>query len=92
LTIDAPPLELRIGAGGFAQVNSEQNRKLVAAVVAAAALSGQERVLDLYCGVGNFTLPLARRAGSVVGVESYAPAIDEARANAACHALGNAAF
>lgn len=90
--VDAPPLSLRISAGGFAQVNPEQNRGLVDAVVAAAALSGRERLLDLYCGVGNFTLPLARRAGSVVGVESYAPAIVDAVANASRHAVDNVTF
>lgn len=90
--VDDPPLSLQIRAGGFAQVNPEQNRRLVDAVVAAAALSGRERVLDLYCGVGNFSLPLARRAGAVVGVESYAPAIADAIANASRHAIGNATF
>ncbi|MCM2263793.1 MAG: 23S rRNA (uracil(1939)-C(5))-methyltransferase RlmD [Desulfuromonadales bacterium] len=90
--VDSPPLSLRIGAGGFAQVNPDQNRRLVDAVVAAAALSGRERVLDLFCGVGNFTLPLARRADSVVGVESYAPAIVDAVANASRHAIGNVTF
>jgi 23S rRNA (uracil1939-C5)-methyltransferase len=90
--VETPPLSLRIGPGGFAQINPQQNRTLVDAVVAAAGLSGRERILDLYCGVGNFTLPLARRAASVVGVESYAPAIADAIANATHHAIGNAAF
>jgi len=73
--VDDPPLALQVGAGGFAQVNPAQNRRLVDAVVAAAALTGGERILDLYCGVGNFTLPLARRAASVLGIEGYAPAV-----------------
>ena len=92
VTVDAPPLTLRVSAGGFTQVNPAQNRRLVAAVVAAAGLSGTERVLDLFCGAGNFTLPLARRAGAAVGVEEYAPAIADAVANAARNAIGNAAF
>lgn len=90
--VDDPPLPLRIGAGGFAQVNPAQNRRLVAAVVAAAALTGGERVLDLYCGVGNFTLPLARRAGSVLGIEDYPPAVADARYNARRQGLTNVAF
>jgi 23S rRNA (uracil1939-C5)-methyltransferase len=90
--VDEPPLGLQIGAGGFAQVNPAQNRRLAAAVVAAAALTGGERVLDLYCGVGNFTLPLARRAGSVLGIEGYPPAVADARDNARRHTITNVAF
>ncbi len=90
--VDDPPIALRTRAGGFAQVNPVQNRRLVDAVVVAAALTGQERVLDLYCGVGNFTLALARRAGVVVGVESYAPAIADAGANAADQGFSNVMF
>jgi 23S rRNA (uracil1939-C5)-methyltransferase len=91
-SVDEPPLQLRIGAGGFAQVNPVQNRRLVAAVVAAAELTGSERLLDLYCGVGNFTLALARRAAAVVGVESFPPAIADARMNAEYNGIGNATF
>ncbi len=92
MVVDEPPVQLQVGAGGFAQVNPAQNRRLVEAVVAAAALSGSERLLDLYCGVGNFSLPLARRAGAVVGVESYAPAIADAVGNASRHAIDNVSF
>lgn len=91
-SIDDPPLALHVGAGGFSQVNPEQNRQMVAAVITAAALTGQERVLDLYCGVGNFSLPLARRAAAVVGVENYAPAIADAIGNASRNALDNLRF
>jgi len=90
--IAEPSLSLYVRAGGFSQINAAQNRKLVAAVLAAANLQGEERVLDLYCGAGNFSLPLARRAGEVVGVEEYAPAIDDARINAVRLGLGNTRF
>jgi 23S rRNA (uracil1939-C5)-methyltransferase len=49
-------------------------------------------VLDLFCGIGNFTLPLARHAQSVVGVEGDAALIARARANAAGNGLANAEF
>lgn len=90
--VDNPPLDLHVGAGGFAQVNAAQNRRMVEAVVAAAGLTQRERVLDLFCGVGNFSLPLARRAGFIVGVECYPPAIADAMANAARHGLDNLSF
>jgi 23S rRNA (uracil1939-C5)-methyltransferase len=90
--VDEPPLQLQVSAGGFSQVNPAQNRRLVAAVVAAAELTGRERLLDLYCGVGNFTLSLARRAAAAVGVESYPPAIVDAQANAAHNGIANATF
>ncbi len=92
ISVDSPPLLLAYGPGGFAQVNLSQNRTLVQAVVEAAALTGCERVLDLYCGMGNFSLPLARRAREVFGVEEYAAAIDQARANARRNGIDNVTF
>lgn len=87
-----PPMLLRYGPGGFAQVNLPQNLALVREVTRAAALTGKERVLDLFCGMGNFSLPLARGAREVTGVEEYAPAIVKARQNAARLGIANAAF
>jgi 23S rRNA (uracil1939-C5)-methyltransferase len=92
LTVGDPPLVLGYGPGGFAQVNLAQNRALVGEVVALAAELQPQRVLDLYCGMGNFSLPLARCAESVVGVEEYAPAIAAARDNARRNGVANAAF
>jgi 23S rRNA (uracil1939-C5)-methyltransferase len=65
---------------------------LVDAVVEAAAPAADERVLDLYCGLGNFSLPLARRAASVQGVEGLAPLVARAARNAARNGIGNARF
>ena len=92
LRVDDPPLALGYGPGGFAQVNLAQNRALVAVVAAVAEELRPRRVLDLYCGMGNFSLPLARRSGAVVGVEEYAPAIDSARSNALRNGVTNASF
>ncbi len=92
ISVDQPPINLNYAAGGFAQINLPQNRQLVEAVLAAARLTGQERVLDLYCGMGNFSLPLARRSSRVCGVEDYAPSIELARRNAARNQLENVEF
>jgi 23S rRNA (uracil1939-C5)-methyltransferase len=51
-----------------------------------------DTVLDLFCGLGNFTLPLARHAGSVTGVEGDAGLVSRARDNAALNGLDNSAF
>lgn len=92
IEVGGPPLFLGYGPGGFAQVNLAQNRALVEAALQAAALQGTERVLDLYCGMGNFSLPLARHCRSVVGVEDYPPSIASAVRNAANSRLSNARF
>ena len=92
ISCDNPPLALAYKAGGFSQINLEQNRTLVNAVLSAAALHGTERVLDLYCGMGNFSLPLARRCAEVVGVEDYAPSITQAKINARQNGLNNIRF
>lgn len=92
ISCDHPPLSLAYKAGGFSQINLEQNRALVNAVLGAAQLEGDERVLDLFCGMGNFSLPLARRCREVVGVEDYAPSIAQAKMNAAKNGLSNIRF
>ena len=92
IDVDDPPLKLAYGGGGFAQINLRQNRHLVHEVLAAAKLTGTERVLDLFCGMGNFSLPLARRAGEVVGVEDFPPSISMARSNAGRNHLDNTEF
>ncbi len=90
--VDSPQLELCYGPGGFAQVNSSQNRNLVSTMLERLNLQGHERALDLFCGMGNFSLPLARRAAQVVGVEDYAPAIADALGNAERNNLANLDF
>jgi 23S rRNA (uracil1939-C5)-methyltransferase len=67
----------------FSQVNRAQNRKLVESVLELAALRPGMRVLDLFCGTGNLSLPSARRGADVTGVDADPLAIEAARRNAA---------
>jgi 23S rRNA (uracil1939-C5)-methyltransferase len=70
----------------FFQVNTEMAELLVKVVMAALSLRGAERVLDLCCGVGLFTLPISDRAAFVLGVESDPTATQDAALNLAGHA------
>lgn len=83
-------LDLRVDAVSFFQVSEEAAEALVAAVEVAVGAGPAERVLDCYCGVGTLTLPLARRAGTVTGVEAAAPAWADAVHNARTSRVGNA--
>lgn len=87
-----PDLALEIPADAFTQVNPAGNRLLVATVLGFGGFGPNERVLDLYCGAGNFTLPLARRGVRVHGVERDAVAVAAAEANAARLGLAGARF
>ena len=77
----------------FTQVNAHINRVLVDRAVRLLAPGAQERIIDWFCGIGNFTLPLARRAGRVLGIEGSETLVARARGNAARNGLdGRAAF
>jgi 23S rRNA (uracil1939-C5)-methyltransferase len=76
----------------FVQVNGAVNAALVRRALELLHPTPDSRVLDLYCGLGNFTLALARSAGSVVGVEGDAGLVERARHNARRNGLSNVAF
>lgn len=76
----------------FIQVNEPLNRALVGRVIELLSLDADAQVLDLYCGLGNFTLPIARRAAAVVGIEGDAGLVARAQANAARNGIANAEF
>lgn len=76
----------------FTQVNYEINRKMITRALEALELTKQDRVLDLFCGLGNFTLPLATMAGQVVGIEGDLPLVKHARENARLNNLENVEF
>jgi len=85
-------LRMDFGPTSFVQVNGVINEAMVGRAIELLEVEPGDRVLDLYCGLGNFTLPLARRAGAVVGVEGEAALIERARANARLNGIGNATF
>jgi 23S rRNA (uracil1939-C5)-methyltransferase len=85
-------VDLEFGPMDFVQVNGELNRRMVARAIELLAPATSDAVLDLYCGLGNFTLPLATRAARVFGVEGEAGLVARARANAERQGLANAAF
>ena len=87
-----PETSLSFSRGGFSQVNYRQNLELLSTVVQWAALEGTERVLDLYCGNGNFSIPLARLVSHVIGIEEYGPSIDDARINCTINGVENVSF
>jgi len=92
LTLVMDGMTFRATEGNFFQVNWEQNRNMVRTVLDFAELTGNETVLDLYCGIGNFSLPLAKKAKTVVGVESGYAAIEDAGKNAALNGMANVEF
>jgi 23S rRNA (uracil1939-C5)-methyltransferase len=76
----------------FVQVNAAINTAMVDQALDQLDVAPGDTVLDLFCGLGNFSLPLARRGAAVLGVEGDAGLIARARANAASNGIGNAEF
>ena len=92
---DAPggrELVLRFEAGGFCQVNLEQNERLIRQLLAWAEVGSNDAVLDLFCGMGNFSLPLALTARKVVGTDLQRSSIRGAQANAQANGLNSCHF
>jgi 23S rRNA (uracil1939-C5)-methyltransferase len=96
-----PPLQFALDEGAlnlqfrpldFVQVNAGMNLRMIPLALELLDLAPQHRVLDLFCGLGNFTLPLARRVAEVVGVEGEAGLVQRARENAERNGIGNARF
>jgi 23S rRNA (uracil1939-C5)-methyltransferase len=85
-------LEIEFLPTDFIQVNAAVNRALVSQAAQLLQLSADSSVLDLYCGLGNFSLALARAARQVVGVEADAGLVERARGNARRNGITNAQF
>lgn len=85
-------VRLRFDASDFVQVNREVNRLMVSRVVDLLEVEPGHRVLDLFCGIGNFSLPLARRGAAVLGVEGAERQVRRAEANARLNNLEGCEF
>ncbi len=85
IRIDFEPID-------FVQVNSEINRRMVHFAIEQLNPGPEDRVLDLYCGIGNFSLPLARKSGTVLGIEGEKSLVARAAENAQKNGLDNVEF
>jgi len=82
-------VEVRFRPTDFTQVNHDLNRVLVRKALGLLQVQAGESVADMFCGLGNFTLPLARLGARVVGVEGSAPLIARAKENAVANGLAD---
>lgn len=83
---------MRVSPRSFFQVNRAQAERLYLAAIDFANLTGRERVWDVYCGCGSITLPLARHAAHVTGIEIVEDAVEDARENARQNGAMNVSF
>lgn len=90
--LPAQDIEIQFRPSDFTQINTAINEQMIARVLDLLVLDQSDRVLDLFCGLGNFTLPMARRADAVVGVEGEAGLVNRARDNALLNGIENASF
>lgn len=85
-------LSYHLRAETFFQVNTTVAEKLLTTVLNQLPLTGNETILDLYCGVGTFTLPFAQKVKKAIGVESYHLSILQAQKNAEINQIDNVEF
>ncbi|BAZ44722.1 RNA methyltransferase, TrmA family protein [Chondrocystis sp. NIES-4102] len=85
-------IELHIAADTFFQVNTKAAELLLEAISNKLNLTGEETIIDAYCGIGTFTLPLARHTKQAIGIEINPASIEQAKQNAALNQISNATF
>ena len=92
LRLDAESLSLAFQPGDFTQVNDAVNQQMVVQAMDWLQPSREDRIADLFCGMGNFSLAIARRAGRVLGIEGSEAMVQRAAANAERNRLKNTEF
>lgn len=90
--LDAFDLQINFEPVDFVQINADINQQMVGRAMTLLDVQNGHHVLDLFCGIGNFSLPLARRAKSVIGIEGEANLVRRAAANADFNGIANAEF
>ncbi|MEM8777348.1 MAG: 23S rRNA (uracil(1939)-C(5))-methyltransferase RlmD [Cyanobacteria bacterium P01_G01_bin.49] len=85
-------LEFELGCDTFFQINTETAETLLNILLKNLGLTGQERIIDAYCGIGTFTLPLAQQVAEVIGIESNPNSIIQAQKNAQINNIHNVSF
>ncbi len=91
-SLSTQDLSYRFSPNNFVQVNADMNQRMIDLAIEKLALNSDHEVLDLFCGLGNFTLPIAQQAKHVLGIEGSAELIELARENASKNKIGNAEF
>jgi 23S rRNA (uracil1939-C5)-methyltransferase len=89
-SLDGGSVEIEFGPVDFIQVNRDINAAMVEAAMTHLQPRADDSALDLFCGLGNFTLPLARRVGRILGVEGDEALVAKARLNASRNSISNA--
>jgi 23S rRNA (uracil1939-C5)-methyltransferase len=82
-------LQLGVDADVFTQVNPAGNRRILDELLKAGDFTSDDRVLELFCGAGNFTLPIARRSANVAAVEGHRPSLNNGKLNAQKNGIDN---
>lgn len=90
--LDNHNITIEFTPSDFTQVNPDINRQMIDRTLDLLDLQPHEKVLDLFCGLGNFTLPMARRAAHVTGVEGAVEMVVKARSNAQLNRIENVEF
>ncbi|HIE78167.1 MAG TPA: 23S rRNA (uracil(1939)-C(5))-methyltransferase RlmD [Candidatus Thioglobus sp.] len=85
-------IEMEFIPTDFTQVNFNINERMINLAIEMLELSDKDEVIDLFCGIGNFTLPIARQSKSVVGIEGDTGLVERAKSNANKNNIKNAKF